>query len=340
MNKKKRISIDSTIGGNGDIWMRLVSFYAIVGIKPDLCIEIKIPLFLRNLAQYTFGDRLIILDDDSSVEFHFTCLGIRDLLKGICSNKKYIAPYHRSVIHDKRNREFKDKCNIAMFNIADFLGVIQVPDWAFIEKYQGYLDIIGIKKLRHISYEQYEKQLHLDYNHIYSKLNNTIPVSPELQIPKDFKQEVLVFPTGTSRQFIPVWWAKKYLPNAYYAFFHKDKDALEFSNNGLNVVFFYKEPGDIIALSQNAKWTVSTDSFPSHLLQFATEKCTITITEVLKSRIIAPVFKGVVINAKAVCHPCIHLERKGNPLCMGGYTECINWKNDMYSTEIINSIPK
>jgi hypothetical protein len=337
MSNKRKVVIDTSAGGNGDVWMRLVSFYIIAALKPELELQVLVPGFLKNLAVYAFGNRMIILSDDTEAEYCYTSMGIKDLIKGICSGEKYIAPYHRSVIHDKRNREFKDYVNILLFNLANYLGVVQVPAWKWIEVYQGYMDIIGLKMLRNISYEQYKEQLQEDYEHIYCKLNGNIPVSPELVFPEDLKDKVVVFPTGTSRQFIPVWWAKKYLPDAYFAFFFKDKDAIEFEQHGLKVINFYKEPGDIIALSNASKWTVSTDSFPSHLLQYATKKCTITITEVLKSRIISPVYEGKVVDAQVSCHPCLHLERKSRPTCVAGYTECLNWKNVIYTQEIIKT---
>lgn len=331
-----RLIIDSSSGGNGDIWMRLVSFYTISGIDSKCRFEIIVPPFFKQLAEYSFGDRLVIHCDKQKSNLKFTSLGVRDLISGILSGQKYIAPYYRAVIHDKKKTGLKDKINALLFGTFDLLGLIQVPHKKWIEVYQGYLDVIGIKKLRHISYEQYISQLEKDYCIIYNRLNQHIPVSPELEMPADLNQNVVIFPTGTSRQFIPVWWAKDNLPNAYYAFFFKDKDAQVFIEAGLKVIYFYKEPGDIIALSHKAKWTISTDSFPSHLLQYATKKCTITITEVLKSRIISPVFKGDVVDNQVSCHPCLHIN-KSMP-CAAGFMECLNWKNKNYTQAILNSV--
>ena len=337
MSGKSKIRIDSTAGGNGDVWMRLVSFYAVQELKKNLKFEIVVPAFLRKLAEHTFGDRLTIVHDDLKSDYYFTSLGMKDLLRGILSGKKFISPYQRSVIYDRKKKRMKDYVNILTFNLADWLGLVQVPKWRWIEKYQGYLDIIGLKRIRNISYKEFQDQLLIDYPKISAKLKTDIPVSAELTIPDDLNENVLVYPTGTSRQFIPIWWAKKYLPNAYFAFFIKDTDAERFRENGLKIIYFYKEPGDIIALSHSAKWTISTDSFPSHLLQSATNKCAITITEVLKSRVISPVFKGKVVDSQVNCHPCLHLERKAHPKCAAGYQECLNWKNKVYTDNIINS---
>lgn len=338
MIQKKKISIDSTVGGNGDVWMRLVSLYAVSALKPEIQFQIKIPSFINKLAQFTFGDRLIILSDTAFVcEYNFTSLGIKDLIKEILKGKKFISPYARSIIQDRKKKAFKDPINRFLYHFMDKFGYIQVPDDNWIEGYQGYLDIIGIKKIRSVSYDSYLNQLATDYPTLLARLeSDDVPLSLELIFPVDIKENIIVFPTGTSRQYIPVWWAKSNLPDAYYAFFHKDKDAEPYIENGLKIVYFYKEPGDIIALSKAAKKTLTTDSFPSHLLQYATKNCIVTITEVLKSRIISPVFKGQVIENEVNCHPCLHIVKEKN--CAAGYSECLNWRNLFYSQNIIKKL--
>lgn len=336
----RKLYIDSSVGGNGDIWMRLVSLYSVASLYPQQQIGILVPKFLRNLARFTFGDRLVILENNHENLLSYTSLGIKDLLYQIITGKRFIAPYQKAVIHDKRQVQFKDIINNLIFDIANALGVVQIPGKKYIELYQGYLDIIGIKRFKNLQYSDYTAQLQRDFSIISSKLKGDIATSIELSIPSDLSRSILIYPTGTSRQFIPVWWAKQYLPNAYYSFFYKDKESEPFEKAGLKTIKFYHEPGDIIKLSQEAFYTISTDSFPSHLLQSATHNCTITITEVLKSRIISPGFKGKVIDAIAPCHPCLHLDRTNHPLCAAGYSECINWKNNLYSKQVIASIPQ
>ena len=337
MKQKTKITIDSTVGGNGDVWMRLVSLYIVSAIKPEFEFHIKVPAFFNKLANFTFGDRLtILINQNAACEYNYTCLGLRDLFINIIKGKKYISPYALSVIHDKKKKEIKDVINAVLYRFFDLMGFVQVPATKWIEVYQGYLDIIGIKKIRSITYESYLNQLKIDYPQLILKLNGAIPNSPELEFPLDLNENTVVFPTGTARQFIPIWWAKKNMPDAYYAFFFRDKEAEEFLKNDLKVIYFYKEPGDIIALSKRAKQTVSTDSFPSHLLQYATDNCVITITEVLKSRIISPEFKGQVIDSQVSCHPCLHIVKSLN--CAAGYKECLNWSNNDYSNKLIESI--
>lgn len=344
MNRKiQQLIINSSAGGNGDIWMRLISFYTVAGLCSDLEIHILVPFIFRKLANNVFGDRLVIITNETDYNnadmLVYTSLGFIQLLKGILKGTKYIAPYQRAIIHDKKKKKLKDSINTAVFNITDFFGLIQVPAWKYIKGYQGFLDIIAIKKLRHLNYETFTIQLESDYNFIHLKLvSANIPTSLQLTVPNDLGQHTLIFPTGTARQFMPVWWAKKYFPNAYFAFFFKDQDAAFFLEHGLKVIYFYSEPGDILNLAKYAKWTISTDSFPSHLLQSALKKCTVAITEVLKTRIVSPIFKGKVIDSQVICHPCLHLDRTNNPICAAGHYECLNWKNKLYTQLIISSV--
>jgi len=340
--REKQLFFDSLNGGNGDIWMRLASFYSVSVLAPQYEIHLLIPPFLRQLARFTYGDRLFIMDQNDFPDQHrkYTTLGIKHLMIGIMKGNRFISPYQRAVIHDKGSRRVKDWLNIFLFNACDYMDWVSVPSWKWITAYQGYLEIIGIKEFQHISYKDFVSQLEEDYEGIFSRLNSSIPVSDELVIPPDIHDNVVVFPTGTSRQFIPLSWAQKNLPHAYYAFFHKDEDAELFRANGLKTISFYKEPGDIIFLSQKAKWTVSTDSFPSHLLQYSSRRCTITLTEVLKSRIISPVFKGKVVDSEVACHPCLHLDRKNHPLCMAGFKTCRNWVHSIYTHNILKTLPQ
>ncbi|SEQ51414.1 hypothetical protein [Neolewinella agarilytica] len=340
MANSKTLRIDISEGGNGDMWMRMASFYAMAKICGEIKFELFVPGFMQNLANYTFNDRLTFLEEKDNCDIRFTSLGLKHMATGIRKGKSYIAPYHRSVITDKGSRTVKDQLNIALHNVGQVLGKIHLPPWEVINDYQGYMDIIGLKVLRGVTYEAYLHQMESDYHEHVEKLRAAaMPTSPELTFPDDIQKSTVVFPNGTSRQFIPVWWAKKHLPEAYYAFFIKDTYATEFQKANLKVVYYYSEPGDIVALSHRSNWTISTDSFSSHLLQYSTERCTITTTEVLASRIITPVYRGKVVDAVAPCHPCLKMERKAHPTCMAGYADCLNWKSEVYSQNILQSIP-
>ncbi|MCC6817477.1 MAG: hypothetical protein IT245_01115, partial [Bacteroidia bacterium] len=315
---------------------RLLGFYTVAGLKPELDIHILIPEFLRPLARITWGDRLTIADSKTpEMKYSYSTLGFKDLIPGILKGEKYIEPFQKNVIQDKKKKQLKDYINLFIFDTLDFFSLVNVPPAAISKTYHGYLEIVAIKSLRNISWETYSVQANKDFPEIFKRLNGNIPLSPELVIPDDVKDNIVVFPNGTSRQFVPVDWAKANLPNAYYALFHKDAEVKLFTDAGLKVIPYYKEPGDIIAIAKNAKWNVSTDSFPSHLLQTANERTTVCITEVNMSRVISPAFKGKVVDSEVPCHPCVHLTR--NVPCAAGYMECLNWKNPAYTLNIVNS---
>lgn len=317
--------------------MRLLGFYTIAGIRPDLDIQILVPEFLRPLARLTWGDRIKIVDAKTpQMKYSYSTLGIKDLIPGILKGEKYIEPFHKNVIQDKKTKQLKDYVNLFIFDLLDLFGIVNVPPASISKTYHGYLEIVSIKFLRNISWEKYSEQVNKDYPEIFKRLNGDIPLSPELKIPADIRESIVVFPNGTSRQFVPVEWARANFPNAYYALFHKDNEVKEFTDAGLKVIPYYKEPGDIIAIAKDAKWTISTDSFPSHLLQTANERTTVCITEVSLSRVISPGFKGKVVDSEVPCHPCVHLTR--NVPCAAGYMECLNWKNPTYTLNIVNSV--
>lgn len=334
---KNSLKVDSSTGGKGDIWMRLVALYSTAVLVPHLSIHVKIPTFLRGLAHYTFGDRLFISTKESTnFDIIYTVKGLKDIWKEIVKGKHFVIPYQRAVFKDKKKKKPKDYLNKILFSLLDNVGLVSLPSWEIVEKYQGFLEIQGIKQFRHIEYRDFEKQLIDDYDVIINRLASGYPKSHNLILSGDFNESVVVFPNGTSRQFVPVWWAKKNMPDAYYAFFYKDEEAQKFQKQGLKTIYFYEEPGDIIFLAQNAKSAITTDSFPSHLLQSAVRKSTVTITEVLKSRIVSPAFKGNVVDAVAPCHPCLHLARSIYPLCDSGFSECLNWKDQEYTSKVVN----
>ncbi|MCF2519158.1 hypothetical protein [Dyadobacter sp. CY351] len=332
------LTIDSTKGGNGDIWMRLVGFYAVSDLLPDYKLRICIPSYFGTLADFAFGDKLIIVTDNScKPDLTYTNLGIRHLFQDLIKGKRFISPYQRSVIHDKKKKALKDYINTWIFNVADVLGLVQIPAAQWISCYQGYLDIIGIKKLRHISYGDFKIQVEKFHPRLLEKFSTPVHASSSLNIPHDLHEHIVFFPNGTSRQFVPLWWAQKHMPEAYYAFFANDAYADTFEKAGLKVIRFHK-PMDIIRLAQGARWAISTDSFPSHLLQTASKKCTILLTEALRARIVSPAFKGKVVDADAICHPCLHLARDLHPLCAAGHSECINWQKSTYTANILRSV--
>jgi hypothetical protein len=335
----KNLYVDSSVGGRGDVWMRLIGFYACAQLRPGIKIHLLVPDFIKELAISVFRDRLIFVDQKpSQMKLTYTAIGIRSLLLGIVKGERYIAPFVRVIIAEKKRKQFKDSINLFLFGLLDKLGLVHVPPDNIRATFHGYLETAGIKMLRDISLESFSEQVNKDYSIIFERLNGEIKISTELKIPEDVNQNIVFFANGNSRQFAPLWWAKQNFPDAYYAFFHLEQDYLSFKDAGLKVIPFYKEVGDIVAIAKNAKWVVCTDSFSSHVLQSAKQNCTVLITEVVPSRVVSPAFKGPVVDNEVACHPCIHSHR--SIACEAGLFECLNWKNDRYTENIKKSIPQ
>jgi hypothetical protein len=332
------ITIDLSVGGHGDNWMRLVGFYVAAGIKPGIEIRLVLPPLFRQLAPQVFGDRLKFVELYDRSTLHYTGLGLRDLLPKAIRGKRYLVPYHRPVIHDWNRWTVKDRVNALLHTSADSLKLLQLPPWEAIGEYQALLEVQCVAKLRDISPAAFYARLFVDYDSLMERMSGPVPKSATFVQPDELAQSVVVFPSGTSRQFIPLWWAKQHLPDALYAFFFKDPDEATFKAAGLRTVSFASEPGDIVALARGARWTISTDSFPSHLIQYSTRRATILMTELVPKRIVTAPFKGAVVAATAPCHPCPHLERKSFPKCKAGHSECVNWQSPVYSAAVLKSI--
>lgn len=334
----RHLYVDSTVGGNGDLWMRLVGFYSMAALKPDIRIHLLIPKFIRTLTDPVFGDRLVFEDAKTpDMKLTYTGLGLRSLIPGILKGERYIAPFQRAIVAERKKKSLTDPLNMLLFEIADKLGFVHLPSKQTGLSFHGYMETAGIKAFRDISFDAFSVQVNKDWPLIYERLNGEIPLSPELKVPDDMNENIVFFANGRSRQFAPLWWAKENFPDAYYAFFHLEPDYELFKQNGMKVIPYYKEAGDIIAIAKHAKWVVCTDSFPSHVIQSANPRATILITEVIPARVISPAFKGKVVDNEAPCHPCLHSFR--DLPCDAGYFECLNWKIEKYTSNIKKSVP-
>lgn len=327
------ITVDIRKGGLGDIWMRLVALYSLSKLVRDTKLKVVVPEKLLSFSQFVLGDRLDLQSTELPNSIQFTSLGIRDLLVPAITGRRFALPYARAVIRDRKSKSLKQFVNTHLLSFFDALNWLQVPPLIATDEYQGYLEIVALKRFRNISPKEFYRQLSDDYGLIASRLqSHSLPRSDSLQIPEDLTGKTIVFPTGTGRQFMPAWWASKHLPDAYFAFFDTDKDRKDFVDIGLRTISFFREPGDILILARHAKYNIATDSFCSHLIQYSgRSNITILMTELAKRRVISPGFKGCVVDSLAPCYPCLHLARGASEHCQAGHIECLNWTNPVYS---------
>jgi len=327
------IMIDTRKGGLGDIWMRLVAMYSLSKLVPQINLKVVVPEKLLSFSQFVLGDRLDLQCTELPKSIQFTSLGIRDLLVPVIMGQRFALPYARAVIRDRKSKSLKQFVNASLLSFFDTINLLQVPPLVATDEYQGYLESVALKRFRNTSPNEFYHQLSDDYAHIAGRIqDDALPYSDSLQIPEDLATKTVVFPTGTGRQFMPAWWARKHLPDAYFAFFESDKDRKEYRDIGLRTVSFFREPGDILILARHAKYAIATDSFCSHLIQYSgRSNITILMTELAKRRVISPSFKGCVVDSLAPCYPCLHLARGASKLCQAGHLECLNWENPVYS---------
>ena len=325
----RSIALDLRVGGLGDTWMRLVGFYVAAGLRPNFRLRLVLPANLVQVARHAFSDRLDIYDKEQTGAVVYTVLGLRDLILPVLLGKRFASPYGRVVIHDFNRYNIKDRLNMFALTICDRANVVSSPPWFSLNHYQGYSEVITIPALRDIAPDEFNARLIGDYDKIWRRLQDA-PRSPEFRLPCGLERRSVVFPSGTGRQFVPLMWARTHLPDAVYAFFYKDPDMERWQKAGLEVAAFYKEPGDMLALAMVAKATASTDSFPSHFLQYCAPRFVVMLTELPRHRVVSPAFRGQVIPSLAPCHPCPHWERKRFPRCKAGYPACLNWESPQY----------
>ena len=329
--KRNELNLDIRVGGLGDNWMRLVGFYAVATLRPATRIRLLLPDKLRRVARHAFGDRLDIVDDvPARGSIVYAVRGLRDLLPAAIRGARYASPYGRTVINDRKIRSLKDRLNVAAYALADWAGLVYSPPWDSLQYYQGYAEIVTLPAFRGLDIDTFVDALRSAYPVLRDRLK-TAPCSEGFSVPADISDAAVIFPTGTSYQFIPLDWARFHLPDAVYAFFYRDPEMERWQRAGLRVVSFKTEPGDMIALALRAKVAASTDSFASHVLQSISDKAVIMLTEVPQHRIISPIFSGPVIPSLASCHPCLKCERTSFPTCSAGHVSCINWQMPEYS---------
>ncbi len=330
---KTTITLDLRIGGLGDNWMRLIGFYVAAALRPEYRLRLVLPGKLVRVGRHAFADRLDIVEGDHPGAITFVVRGLRDLLKPALGGSRFASPYGRVVIHDWNRWTVKDRLNSFALALTDAAGLVHSPPWSSLDHYQGYSEVVTIPALRGITAEEFKTRLALDYADIKERLLSA-PRSAEFTLPGDLADQTVIFPTGTGYQFIPLEWAKAQLPEAVYAFFYRDPDLMRWREAGLRTVQFYTEPGDMIALANAARVSASTDSFPSHFLQYCAPRFVVMLTELPRHRVVSPAFAGPVIPSLAPCYPCPHLERGAFPRCKAGHAACRNWDSPDYASRI------
>ena len=318
------------------MWMRLVGFYAMAALRAETIFNLAVPQALETIALRALGDRLHISTEPSAGAVTYSVRGLRDLLPQALDGRRFAAPYGRAVIKTWNRWTPRDRLNSFLYAIADRTGLVYSPPWDSLSAYQGYSETMLIPSLRGVALPDFIAQAETDHASISQRIRefarNCGNAASELSA-----GTVMVFPTGTGRQFVPIDWARRNLPQAVFAIHNRDEERREWQNSGLKTVI-YSTPGEIAAIGAVAAVTVTTDSFPSHILQYSGGNIVVLITGTERSRVVSPGFKGKVVDSVASCHPCPHLERRGFPKCKAGFQVCLNWNSAEYTEKVLQLI--
>jgi hypothetical protein len=321
----------------GDNWMRLAALYSCSALDESITIRAVVPRSLLAISEIAFGDRIEFTDTATSNALTYTNRGVRDLIPRIARGSRFLVPYHRIVAQDGAKRLVKDKINSFLFDTLDRLGLAQLPPYDALDKYQGYLEAACIRRFRNVPWEAFRTRLIEDYPAICSRIGTEAQGSPKLDLPSDIGERISVFPTGTGHQFMPPDFAKVHLPSAIFWVHERDPYRSDYESLGVQMGTFY-EPTDIVVISKSSRVTISTDSFPSHILQFSPGVVTLTLSQVERKRIVHPAFAGNIIDSVAPCCPCPNLERKAWPKCKAGHIDCLTWSRPEYADKLLRIV--
>ncbi len=333
---RRELFLDARNGGFGDVWMRLAGLHAAAALRPELRIRAVFAPEIAPLARVAFAGRIEFVDlgpdgEPPASALVYTNRGLRDLLPGLRRGRRYVAPLHRVVASLSRRRGPRDRINALLFSLLDAAGRVSIAPEADTESYCGRLETSAVPALRAIPAEALLHQIAADFPEARERLRN-MPLSGE------GGEGLLVFPSGKGHQYMPAAWAARYLPEARYAFHAADGDAAAFEAMGLATVRFAR-PEEILALARGRRRVLTTDSFPSHLLQYGCEagRLGILLTRTRPASVVTPGFLagGTVFPSSARCLPCPHRERGTFRLCAEGFPSCIAWDDAERNDRIV-----
>jgi hypothetical protein len=319
----KHMVIDSKIGGMGDVWMRLLALYTLAGtVSERYTIIVKPPL--AAMATAVFGDRITI-STDGPADVVYTHYGLRHLLRGIAGGTRYVHPFHWVLRETRTRNGLKDAINDAAINLAAYSGRLLLPARKDVWNYQGFMELSALGTFTHVVFEEFESLSKNDFGSLSGKLHSLIP---HTERPGD---EIVVFPSGTAHQIMPVSFAQAHLLNASFAFHTHDLYANEYASAGLKIKTF-SSAEEMLSLGSSARLVVCTDSFPSHVWQTWGARVLLVLSQQSAKQVVHPAFpKSQVVESQAPCVRCRSRVRlQPDDTCDAGRVFCETWTNPGY----------
>jgi hypothetical protein len=314
----RALEIDTSVGGFGDVWMRLHGFYALAALRWPLKIVARVAPALADVASTVFGARLELTTHELPNAISFTHLGVRDLAAPILRGRRFVNPFHRT---NTANGGWAEQLNRAAFATLATTGRVYLNDDALTEFYAGWMQISALPAARGVAAADVEGQLRHDFAELRGNLRALIS--------EKRGEGVVIFPSGSSFQLMPPSIAADVLPDALYAFHDRDRYQETFAQAGLRVEAYANVVG-LVRLASGAKLTICTDSFPSHVLQTYSRRTVAALSHYPRRRIVHPAFDGTVLDSAASCCPCVTRARTPGGSCPAGKSFCATWDDAGY----------
>lgn len=325
----KSLAIDSRIGGLGDIWMRLMALYTLTRVAGLDRVELAVKGSLVHIARAAFFDRLEVVADPSPHAVVLTHLGLRHTLGEMARGRRFVYPFFRLNELDRKERTFKSRLNAVLIELVARTGAVRLPRGDRLMEYQGYMEMTALPAFAEIEPAAFATQGAVDLPVVRERMQRAIPLRPEVPL--------MVFPSGSAHQGIPVPWARQYLPNALFVFFDADDFKAEYDAAGLRTETF-RSVEDLLSQAARAQRLLTSESFTSHILQSYRADAVIALTQGSGSRLLFPGFDGLAVPSEAPCCPCRSLARGIQPLCDMGHLFCVTWNHPRFIERLCHAI--
>jgi len=323
--------IDSRIGGLGDVWMRLIALHTLSGITNEQHTLIIKPS-LTSLASAIFGDRVSI-QVDGEPDVVYTHYGLRHLLVGMSKGTKYVHPFHWVLRETRKHAGPKDLINDLAVGLVAASGRLLIPIRKYVWEYQGFMELSALKPFSRVDVGLFENASRSDWALLSAKLRSLVSHSDRAGT------DIVVFPSGTAHQIMPVSFARDHLSSASFAFHANDSYGAQYESGGLKVKTF-STPEEMLQLGCDARFVLCTDSFPSHLWQTWGARVLVLLSQQTAKQVVHPGFpESQIINSLAPCVKCrSRVRTHAEHTCDAGRIFCDTWSHPIYVQKLLSLI--
>lgn len=312
----------------GDVWMRLMALHTLSGITGERHTVIIKPS-LAPLAKAIFGQRINI-QVDAKPDVVYTHYGLRHLLSGISKGTRYVHPFHWVLRETRKNTNTKDRINDLAVGVAAASGRLLIPVKRYVWEYQGFMELSALQPFSGVDVELFESVGSRDWASLGENLRSLFPRNVKTGT------EIVVFPSGTAHQIMPVSFARDHLGSASFAFHAADTYRAQYEREGLKVMTF-STPEEMLQLGGDSRFVLCTDSFPSHLWQTWGTKVLLLLSQQTAKQVVHPGFpKAQIIDSQAPCVRCrSRVRTHAEHTCDAGKIFCDTWSHPLYVQRLL-----